>query len=322
MTIKIETDKRRRYLTGDTYPFRDQIRAAGCRWDPDRKAWWTAKADVAERIVRECEGLAAGEHTLCPPKKYNTIVRQNGGVWDETRRAWVFATAEAKAAAEREIASRTSRATREREEVAKAEAARKLASTKSAEQLLADAGRERRDGDRRTYILPLGHGRRVQVARAMPEVGEIVPRKDGPWMIVEVGQMTLVTDDMIEDMDAWSTYRDGSGWYVDYAAIPVRPTTQEAARQAAAEAKATAESRLREITHIVQQSSNAVEDIADPASLTPVRYTGRAGGSESLSADEHRIVYSTSSYDDGPRHWELRDAALAAEALRLRETVA
>ncbi len=42
---------RRHYISGDTYSLRDQLRAAGCHWDPERRAWWTAKADVAQRFA-------------------------------------------------------------------------------------------------------------------------------------------------------------------------------------------------------------------------------------------------------------------------------
>lgn len=49
--IQIEKQGRRYYITGNTYPIKDKIRAAGCKFDGDRKAWWTGKKDVAEEIV-------------------------------------------------------------------------------------------------------------------------------------------------------------------------------------------------------------------------------------------------------------------------------
>lgn len=49
--ITIQSEGRRHYLIGDTYPIRSEIKAAGCRWDGDRKAWWSGKREVAEGLV-------------------------------------------------------------------------------------------------------------------------------------------------------------------------------------------------------------------------------------------------------------------------------
>lgn len=46
--MKIEQTGQRIYLLGDTYPVKDQIKAAGGHWDPDRKAWWVGVAKRAE----------------------------------------------------------------------------------------------------------------------------------------------------------------------------------------------------------------------------------------------------------------------------------
>ena len=50
-TMQIEKRGRRYYIRGNTYPIKDQLRSAGCRWDRDEKAWWTGKADVADRFA-------------------------------------------------------------------------------------------------------------------------------------------------------------------------------------------------------------------------------------------------------------------------------
>lgn len=50
MTISVEKIGRRHYLIGNTYAIKDQLRGAKCRWDRDRRAWWTGKADVAEQF--------------------------------------------------------------------------------------------------------------------------------------------------------------------------------------------------------------------------------------------------------------------------------
>jgi hypothetical protein len=51
MTITIKKIARRFYLMGNTYPLKDAIRDAGCHWDADQKAWWTAKEEVATRLA-------------------------------------------------------------------------------------------------------------------------------------------------------------------------------------------------------------------------------------------------------------------------------
>lgn len=50
-TITIQSEGRRHYIVGNTFPIKDQLRAAGCKWDGARRAWWTGKRDVAESLV-------------------------------------------------------------------------------------------------------------------------------------------------------------------------------------------------------------------------------------------------------------------------------
>lgn len=38
--IQTETVGQRVYVTGNTYAIKDALRAAGCHWDGDRRAWW------------------------------------------------------------------------------------------------------------------------------------------------------------------------------------------------------------------------------------------------------------------------------------------
>jgi hypothetical protein len=42
------------YVTGNSYPIRDRLKRAGCRWDPDRRQWWigSSKAKELEQIVK------------------------------------------------------------------------------------------------------------------------------------------------------------------------------------------------------------------------------------------------------------------------------
>lgn len=62
MTIEIQTEGRRHYLAGNTYPIRDRLRAAGAKWDPDRRMWWTGKKEVAEQIVAEAGQVQEQNH--------------------------------------------------------------------------------------------------------------------------------------------------------------------------------------------------------------------------------------------------------------------
>lgn len=53
MGLTIETTGRRVYVLGDTYAIRDRLREVGCRWDPQRRAWWggTAKREAIEALA-------------------------------------------------------------------------------------------------------------------------------------------------------------------------------------------------------------------------------------------------------------------------------
>lgn len=61
MTLAVEKIGRRYYISGNTYPIKSTLKAAGCKWDPDRKSWWTGKKAVAERF----------EGTPAPNRKFD-----------------------------------------------------------------------------------------------------------------------------------------------------------------------------------------------------------------------------------------------------------
>jgi hypothetical protein len=42
-------DSTRIHIDGDTYPVKEQLKAIGCRWDQDRRAWYAETAEVAEK---------------------------------------------------------------------------------------------------------------------------------------------------------------------------------------------------------------------------------------------------------------------------------
>lgn len=51
--LTIKTEGRRTYIVGNTFQFRDRLRALGAHWDASRKAWWTGKREEAEALVAE-----------------------------------------------------------------------------------------------------------------------------------------------------------------------------------------------------------------------------------------------------------------------------
>lgn len=53
MAITVQVQGQRIYLTGDTFPVKDDIKAMGGHWDGDRKAWWVgvAKREAAEQLA-------------------------------------------------------------------------------------------------------------------------------------------------------------------------------------------------------------------------------------------------------------------------------
>lgn len=58
-SITIETDGRRAYIVGETYPHRSAIKDAGGHWDGERKAWWLGSRAKAEELVAHLCGSAA-----------------------------------------------------------------------------------------------------------------------------------------------------------------------------------------------------------------------------------------------------------------------
>lgn len=324
-TPTIERVGRRAYVRGDTYALRHRLREAGATWDPEERAWWIGTGRVAriEEILTSSAGLLSGQHRCCPPKKHNDLVRAASGVWSREHGAWLLPSAEALATVERRIAEADAAASRrrdrEREAAARAEAERRADSARSIPELLAAAGRTLRgEGAPKSGRRYLGHGRRTQILGDLPRAGEIVTWKDGPYLITEVEAPYLVTEDDIEDQDAWSSYPDGSRWYVSYAAVPVERTVEELEAVARAEAqRATAEARRALVARVQVIEHHSATRPTFLGDLTERWASRRSAGSEVLYGDTARLVYTISSYDDGPHYWVVEDPALAAEAARL-----
>ncbi len=108
MALTIESSGRRHYLCGDTYAIRDKIKAAGFKWDPDRKCWWTGQREKAEAFLPKAERASAEKKesvdefrtemdrrraegltlpgTACKADE----AKRHGGVWDRRLEQWLF----------------------------------------------------------------------------------------------------------------------------------------------------------------------------------------------------------------------------------------
>jgi hypothetical protein len=76
IAMKVEKIGRRYYITGQTYAAKDAIKAAGCKWDPNRRAWWTGKKEVAERFDHQAPAeLLAIPHDLIQAAPTDTASR-------------------------------------------------------------------------------------------------------------------------------------------------------------------------------------------------------------------------------------------------------
>lgn len=74
--MTIEKIGRRFYITGNTYGAKNELKAAGCHWDADRRAWWTAKENVAERFggrADEKDGSKGGESRQPKPENPDRV---------------------------------------------------------------------------------------------------------------------------------------------------------------------------------------------------------------------------------------------------------
>lgn len=343
--LSIEKVGRRLYVVGNSFAVKDCLKKIGCKWDADRKQWWIGSGKQAE--LEGCIGSASKEYKEPTPqelekrrcdgkveykgKTYYVVGKSpaKGKLWltvlDCSINFWALESdckwvkrygneqhEQTVGSIRRFIDGKK----RDEEAAKKAEVERKAASAKPIEQLLSEAGRTLRDdGAAKGYTRYLG--RSQGDAADLPLPGEILTTKGGPCMIASVNPAYRMTDDDIEDRDAWHDYPQGPGWYVHYDAVPVSATESEIAAQQAKQEAAAKDKRRGEIIAAVQQGSNHSYN-ASTAGLTRLWGNARLAGSETLYGDESRLVYVTSSYDDGPHYWELADATLASEALSLR----
>ena len=78
MTISIDQQGRRFYLRGNTYPLKDQLRGAGCKWDPDTKCWYTGKRELAEQCA---QGIIPTPVASSDPSTASLESMQNADDW-------------------------------------------------------------------------------------------------------------------------------------------------------------------------------------------------------------------------------------------------
>jgi hypothetical protein len=78
-SIDVERAGRRSYLRGDTLSVRGLLRAGGCHWDADERAWWIGDAGAAERLAEQARTAPAE----AAPKKRITHCVSCGDSLDE-----------------------------------------------------------------------------------------------------------------------------------------------------------------------------------------------------------------------------------------------
>lgn len=271
-------------IEGNTYPVRDQLKALGARWNAAGK-YWEISADKAAQANKIVAG--AGQ----APKFGGQVSRRKQhrprGSADSAPKPQAPMTAVTDIPAEAAKHSRKE---------ALAETAKFLrGSSKSDATQIGQSFWGKHRGARYRFL---------------------IIRETEPYFL---------SQDWLEDMDDFTT---APGWYRDVMAIAVEPTAEEIANDpAVAKAKAEALSkRRREITQAVQRAPQDCADTRMNDHIAKHPTTGmqrawgevRMGGSELMFTDGSKLIYVTSSYDDGLAVWALTDAALAAEALALK----
>lgn len=124
MSLSIKKEGRRYYILGNTFPVKDRLKAAKCRFDGDARAWWTSKKEVAETLVRslgkEIEEKAKAQSEfkaeLENRRKAGWILgktackaaeaKAEGGIWDRMEEVWLLPSAEAMAKVKAKVQAR------------------------------------------------------------------------------------------------------------------------------------------------------------------------------------------------------------------------
>ena len=72
--ITIAREGRRSYIAGNTFPVKEQIKAAGAHWDSGRRAWWIGSHETATQLVATLMTSPAPQEARTPVR--NAVPRQ------------------------------------------------------------------------------------------------------------------------------------------------------------------------------------------------------------------------------------------------------
>lgn len=75
--MKVEKAGRRWYFVDSPYSLKEQLKEEGCRWDPDRRQWWTGKQEVADRVMRFYASVGSSNQGGAGKPKSPTVSRDD-----------------------------------------------------------------------------------------------------------------------------------------------------------------------------------------------------------------------------------------------------
>jgi hypothetical protein len=75
MSLTIESNGRRHYILGNTFPLKGALKDGGAKWDADRRAWWVGSRDKADALVASLSTPAAAP---AAPSSTTTQAAPNG----------------------------------------------------------------------------------------------------------------------------------------------------------------------------------------------------------------------------------------------------
>jgi len=127
-----------------------------------------------------------------------------------------------------------------------------------------------------------------------------------------------------DDLEDFDDFDQKPGLWYDWQGVEVEPTaTERADDEKVATEKAERErasKRRKEITSHVCNSANQVDHLP-PGLQDCWGRRGMAGSEVTMSDGTSLVAVTQSSYDDGAYIWVVRDAALAAETVALKEPI-
>lgn len=274
-----------------------------------------AKADAQRASDREYAAKKASEKAtrvnLNVPFSKKEIAKRLGAKWDADRRTWYAPTQAIAEAVNNALGTAKAAAPQAAElprvapeplnpnvmysSVPTREAAESFATATKADpdrlkNLVASFGRDiKADAKAESRQRSLGHGKRHQVEGGMPKVGDVLQGKSGPAMVVGVGKPEFISSDWIEDVDGWSQYPDGAGWYGHYESVPIERTPEELATFEAAEKAKREAAHHTEVIGQAFQWRDPNPQLERPEKVTSDDLTGEKFPGKSYSDDEYII---------------------------------